>query len=781
MASSFDDESGQPQRISTRLFWKSIEEERQFRTFFYSNIAPSSPLLDWAHTYSGARERTQLSVEEIHQPPDVFTMRGSDEPPLIHSVLQGPHTYPGGERSLDLQEHNYPGGSSGGGEKPSFGLPGLLQQDDDSAESSATKLFGLNQTKVRRLYLADNGYIGFATKFGRDMDVLEDAIELGARLLRQNGLTDLTWNVMQTNPDAASIAEVTTGLPISASFSEAAYEVWTNKMTLALSSARQKGLRFNLTFLTLGAGGARITTLAPDLISGCEEYEGDRYVHTVKDYTLQSGVVELPWDEGHVGQDIDGAYFPVEPSKTETGCACTTDNVGCLWHFTTLDVSSPYKRLAMGKIAELVGGYLTDIFNEFAKGGRSSNPADYIYNIEIFNEIEGLSVYAQDGGKKSETRDVEAGAEYWGRAFYRAAVPLREALDALGGTEVKIFLPAIASYGEGIGDTWDDKLLFLEGFLNGVYDEAVEVLNDVDRVLGQLPDLIQGIDYHWYHRFKTSNNEARHIGYLVLEVAELIETVQNHSFGQEEAFSIEGFVVSVMENGMSIEDQLTTPWKDKSAEERQAYDVWRRLGGALASSASVVGWHSWMSGSSSGFAQSGLRVDDGDDNAHPKEATQRPSWYAYSRMTQYLGDTVTAGKMVLPNVSSRDELDALINAVKKGKKNIAPEVVVFEYTRTSTNWPYAYLIVYDQDWDGADPTRTGFIKGLGIATILEADLSPNINTAPGATTTGGLPLVPAQWNSAALRISSTVPIHSLLNEPRLFLCSAKLSWSIVTA
>ncbi len=391
MASSFDDESGQPQRISTRLFWKSIEEERQFRSFFYSNIAPGSPLLDWAHTYSDARERTQPSVEEIHQLPDILTMRGSGEPPLIRNVWRGPHTYPGG--------------SSGGGERPAFGLPDMLQQqddddgDDDSAESSATKLFGLNQTKVIRLYLADNGEVGFATKFGRELGgVIEDAVELGAQLLRQNGLTDLLWSSLQPNLSATSIAEVTAGLPISASFSEGASDVWTNKMKLALSSARLRGLRFNLTFLTLGAGGARVTDLAPDLISGCEEYEGDRYVHTVKDYTLQPGVVKLPWDEGHVGQDIDGAYFPVEPSKTETGCACTTDNVGCLWHFETLDVSSPYKKLAMGKIAEIVGGYLTDIFNDFAKDGHSSNPADYIYNIEIFNEIEGLSVYAQDGG-----------------------------------------------------------------------------------------------------------------------------------------------------------------------------------------------------------------------------------------------------------------------------------------------------------------------------------------------------------------------------------------------
>jgi hypothetical protein len=259
----------------------------------------------------------------------------------------------------------------------------------------------------------------------------------------------------------------------------------------------------------------------------------------------------------------------------------------------------------------------------------------------------------------------------------------------------------------------------------------------------------------WYHTRRAGNDEPiRHIGYLVCEVPEIerwiVDAINAAWHATDPSTDVlSSFPVTVMETGTTATEGSDSPGhiayvpNGFSREEFQAFEVFRRLGGALASGARMIGWHSWMANNTGAFAGHGLRDDTGDDTALPEDATQRRSWFAYRRFTSLLSD-VRLGSMVLPSVSDRSDLEAFLASA-----GVHP-FVVFRYLGTFTapvlvtarpvgDFHYAWLVLRDPSvqprgapqlfasWLG--PVRAGraFNVELGCAVL------------PGVTPPGHLP------------------------------------------
>jgi hypothetical protein len=328
--------------------------------------------------------------------------------------------------------------------------------------------------------------------------------------------------------------------------------------------------------------------------------------------------------------------------------------------------------------------------------------ADQIEAIEIFNEVDDRDWWEFAGG---HSPDLASMGEKWGRAFLHAAWSFRDVL----GPDVPIWLPGISSYHDVAGKTWEDKLDFVEGFVQGMVNEARENASllgaeNAEEVYEAFPSLAQGIDLHWYHRDARSDAGLRHIGFLVEEIGELrseLTTAFRDAVGDYVSDTDFGadFPISVCETGWGLDDIAPTnsdydPTTD--AETFQACEVWRRLGGALAGGAKVVGWHSWMSSGGSNFNKMGLRKDDLAMRAPASDSEPRSSWYAYLILARLLGGRVTSGSMVVPAIGGRGDLPDPGHNTPDG---IAQAPVVFEYRLLDGSGvlsnQYAYLVLLD--------------------------------------------------------------------------------------
>ena len=275
----------------------------------------------------------------------------------------------------------------------------------------------------------------------------------------------------------------------------------------------------------------------------------------------------------------------------------------------------------------------------------------------------------------------------------------------------------------------------------GIVDELVQrsALGEPYQPLGLhvscLPVLVQGIDYHWYHR----EDQWKHIGMLVHEVSELQETLEG-AFDQalddarqsrSHAPSLE---ITVYESGWSVLDALPPSLAGSSVtgEELQAREVVRRLGGALASEATVAGIHAWMDMSESGgsgFAGTGLRAYDPPTASHLLQvpSAQLSAWFVYRRLASLLGgggwhtkygDRVLSGKMLLPDTTSRAELVS-----RQAEHGIG--AVVFEYRLASNpgGHRYAYLLLVDPG-SSESAVDLEFWPAFGLTDIAEEFLEP---------------------------------------------------------
>jgi hypothetical protein len=722
---------------------------------------------------------------------------------------------------------------NGPGEVPLPGLgenaperaPGLWHLGEGRTQGEPVR-FGLNFLHTYWESFV-SGSVVPSIKYGGDAAPYADAGELGATIARQVGLRDLMWALVAYDPMNWHTLQTgqEVGLNVATQLSALRPDGSKNYLWLseALAAAHAAGVKVLLTFGSMGAEHVEVEHDPLPPRPGSGSWEPTVTDRAGNPYALNPQLIyTMDWHPDHLGRSLDGVEFPV-PLHGAT-------LPGADWHMKSLDVSSPYKRGYLRKIAVAVGNLLQQV-HAHLQSTLSISLSDVVEGIELFNEVEHGSQYARTAlipiaadpaslthpGATSTTisfRAIEIVEPYessyrWGQACFQAAYGLRTVLDALAdGDEIKIRLPGICSYSEGINDTWEYRLSSLKGLVTGFVDEAVSYLSDrrygpgwsEPEILAFLPRVLQGIDYHWYHTRRFVDDEhIQHIGHLVCELARIEETLLaavdaawTEATRRTETV-LGSFPVSVMESGTPATTESDSPGHivfvppGMGLEEFQAFEVFRRLGGALASGAHILGWHSWMANNSGAFAGHGLRDDTGDEMTPPEEEPQRPSWFAYRRFTSLLSCTAR-GSMVLPKVADRD---ALVSFLASG--DVHP-FVVFRYEGTFSAPPlgttgrpvtglrYAWLVLRDPSvptpgvlrllatW--RDPAWTG--RALNV----ELDYR---QIAPGATLPGQFPVQEAVYGPST-EADLCSPMEFLSGResgPVLLFSTEEILWAVV--
>ena len=576
------------------------------------------------------------------------------------------------------------------------------------------------------------------TRFGNDPETsLRDAGAMGVSVLRHLGGRDLYWNQLAPDLTADNATAWRMGQPIPVLEPEDGVELEAliqsgftlevtdsdgntavlshdnvENMLELMGVAQEEGMKLILTLLHHGGWGKNTDAVPEELVVDTEYQQGNSAL------AHSPGTLVQSWSEEHEEASVDqkfGAegdqiwYHPVQDPDQVVANVRIPEMV---WHAATLDVCSLYKRAYLARIAYHVGQMLNKVHQELEKNSGCSL-YDVVEMIEIFNEIDDASIFKDEASQYDPYHSAIA----WGRTWFDLAYALREGL----GSEldaIRIGLPAVHSYYEEAGasdyQTWESRRAFVQYLVQHAVTEAVQMYSSASEAAAALPRYLQGIDLHWYHcnAAADESDPIRHIGYLVHEVEALREAVRA---GVEKAISpddyteeltalLNAFPISVMENGglgadtgnaanPFVADDATEEEAADALEQFQAWDVWRRVGGALASEASTVGWHAWMASDTGALAGTGLRVTPDTAGGDPAEAVPRRSYLAFRRLTQLLSK-VSTGRMLLPDTESRDDLAARIaNFPDDGDVSL----VVFEYegefqVDDTPTCSYAYLV-----------------------------------------------------------------------------------------
>ena len=669
------------------------------------------------------------------------------------------------------------------------------------AKGATTKALALNSIKAWREYVdrtVPGSPVVHASKFGSPGSSLQDAGRLGATVVRQLGSRDLWWSFIRPRVNPQNNRELGEGEPVPVFGSDPTasslieFRARANEMAELLTLSKARGIKVHLTFLLMIGGGDEDDTPPPSgYAMGCTH--ADDYQHWRSGSMVAAPFAPLVWEHvgqkrTHVGeQDHDPNlphYFPIR------GDACIP---WMSWHLDTLDPSAPYKRSYMQYIGQVAANILERAERLVCSGGETIS--DYVETIELFNEASGRSRYYDGSGRY----DPEASGEMWGRACAHAAYGLRA---GLGDQGVRIALPGVASYDireSGTEFSWDGRKRFVSSmvryFVLGLLDE----IPYPGVMPNELPTYLQGIDFHWYH---DESGKTCHVGYFVHDVEELRGVVEDGlRAGLEDAAdrglldrglideyvltTMADFVITALETGcpaVGNEDNSLPPGFDSHVH-FQAFEVWRRLGGALASSAVAAGWHDWMSPQSGGFAAFGLRADTGAEDSPTEFAFPRDSWFAYQRLASLLGNvTIDGGRMVLPSVADRGELSRTYPPSGSRFSPLADRspAVVFEYQREDSDYPWAYLLF-------ADPWGTLLTEGDAylIAHARSGAAAVRVPTEPDSivvlpSSAGSLPERSATYSGWWSALTG-MPIHLRRGDmPVLVLAKGKIEWESYT-
>jgi hypothetical protein len=757
------------------------------------------------------RSELGLNSFDVHRTPEAILdlVREKQLNRMLMASLE-----PGGP-ALELLKVEPDEGEPGAGQPARAGLQGWTKvaadeagtADDDSCRRSAavrracigvagatdTKRLGLNQLKAYRRYWDDDaGAVRVSSKYGRHGESLRDAGRLGAKVVRQVGGRDLLWGFLLAHDgvEITSAEALRTGRPIPVfgsdptTSAELRWGVRAPQLGELLGVAEDVGLELHFTFLlnTAGddGGGAGLPGMGAGSSAGCSG-EGRTFYHRVGGSRLATNVVEMDWDEDHVAEqdhETPPNSFPIERSSYGSLCE---------WHLDTLDVSAPYKRSYVQYLGEAAGALL----QRAAQLDPRIDLGTLVSAIGIFNEVSVADQYHEAG-----EYDPEVTGEMWGRACARGAYGIRQAVAA---TEVKLSLPGLLSYSwsaeSGGPQSWQTRLRYLRSLVYGFAREMMEVLPVGSREPTSLPDYLQAIDLHWYHH---QREDTCHVGFMVHEVNDVFAYVEDGlREGLNEAVDrrilesrqvdeiassvMDRFEVRVSETGCSADPRGTTKLPETYfpvREDFQAFEVWRRLGGALASRASGGSWHSWMAGNSGTYRGFGLRRDTGPENAPASAATPRKSWFAYQRLTEQLGE-VASGGMVFPDSPSRSTLQRDLHS--SAAPGVVDPLVIFEYRLGSGTWPWAYLVL-------ADPLAANTVSPVTmvvprwvagyIGTAVRVPIQPS-STRIGIPTMGSdeLPVGVASYDSSwSFRLGSPLFVHTG-DMPVLIKSSGRIRWT----
>ncbi|MFH1463644.1 MAG: hypothetical protein ABIO70_04585 [Pseudomonadota bacterium] len=725
-----------------RGFFREIAEARREKRRVMAALDPASPLFQ-ALTGSGRPARSSVSGVVRHLP-------GEEENPLEGPLPPGPR--------WDLWERPRP----------------------EYLRRSPSRL-GLNMLHAYELGWNSSDHPDHAeqvNKYGANGAPIADAALLGASVVRQHGQRDLFWGMLArahlTPADLGQLSEESK-VPLEGDLqSTMEYgidpdgNVAPNSDLLGglMDDAEGSGVKLIFSFLTIGGGGDELSSATPpesDFDTTAVEYENLER-GSVIDRIASKPFDDLGWVDEHEGQvsPRGGLVFPVHDEYSDDA-----------WFFEKLDPACPYKREYIGLIAAEAAALLNAAADH-------RDMRTLVEAIEIFNEVDTRDLWILEDGT---TPSPASCGEKWGRAYLHAAWAFRRAIP---DTDVALKMPGIASYTSDSGMSWEDKKSFVGGFVDGVVAEALEHSPSLegasgsDHVLGLLPDLLQGVDLHWYHK-SLGEGGLRHIGYLVFEIAELSAAVSTavadntHLEDPVQAAFPEWFPVTVFENGWGLIDDTgaTGITGGAAKEEFQAWEVWRRLGGALAGGAAIAGWHTWMSvHTGSGYIKMGLRNDEGASTVDASLAEARPSWGAYYALAQVLGGKVLSGSMLLPAVSTAvsSRLD-LENMIAKSPDSVAP--VVFEF-RLGVMGDWAYMVLIDPSL--ADPGIT-LVATPGEEVLCQ--VREITYSDPGQSGGNADTLPPASCTLTQTIARCPFSIDPTW-QPRLFVCSRRLTWAVVS-
>jgi len=677
--------------------------------------------------------------------------------------------------------------------------------------------FGLNNVQAYRTDWVEDpdgmgGQLVDVVKFGVDGASILDAGRLGADVIRHHGEHDLLWYMLAQEPllleqhtsplahaDERRVPPFTLPVPLQAEIPEAiryghqagrdlgSYLGYNETLIAAvLDKAREAELKLVLTFLSKGGGGGDTGDSRPPTV-----FDATNVEYAIDTPTLKTGIdrtdlfADLPWSADHTGQGSPAgeAYaFPVTASAMLTMEARE-------WYLSSLDPACPYKREYLGTIARAVAKLLVAAGDEAGIADLSG----VVEAVEVFNEVDSRDHWVFHG---TPVADPATAGNKWGRAYLHAAKGLRA-----GGlpASVRITLPGLTSYhGSVRAMHWSDRLAFVGGLIEGIVDEAntsyrLWGASYPSEILAELGSLVQGIDLHWYHH--EDGDGPTHIGYLVLEVGELRDTILSSLGSHSPPVNLadfEDFPITVFESGWSLDGRppadMVPVGADpeallSAAESFQAHEVWRRLAGALAGGALIAGWHPWASRGNERFSRMGLRRDDPRGVEVASDATQRPAWFAYAVLTEVLKGRVKTGCMVLPQVATRLELRR-----KLGADPEHTSVVVLEFGLDApagqgvlaAEW--AYMLLLDPFAPEPPPllALAAPVASSGMSgEILEYRGSWYHTSGlihPGTETV--LPYTGDVHADAARRpvFPFAVPIE---REPRLFVSPVRLGWKLM--
>jgi len=733
-----------------------------------------------------------------------------------------------GSAALDLIQGRVgkdPSGYGSGGKTCGLAdLPLLDRPDPDGPGSSSiacgvlgnsTKLLGLNHVKEYRRRVTPTGKVVDSTKYGDHGEPLADAARLGADKVRQVGGRDLLWSFLLERDDDEILvsSDLTLGRPLPVladppSSSDINWEARAVELSELLRLAENADVELAFTFFS--KGGLNIQQAPPGPNTSGSLGEGVDFFHQWNGSSLSAPVVRLDWSGGHIGQvdnEVIPNNFPVrefahlrtispQMSRVDMSTLDMSTLYETSWHMDTLDVSAPYKRSYMQYLGQIAGRVLNRAADEVDRGFDLPTRVD---SIGLFNEVSVDNKYFASHGTGSY--DAESTGEMWGRACARAAYGIRT---ELSDPAVKLVLPGLLSYNSAVESTsphsWTSRMRYLRSLVRFFVRELFEKIDLEFSCPSKFPDYLQAIDLHWYHH---QDGETLHIGFMVHEVDDVFEAVQEGLIeGLDEAYIgrfitesqvdeysaavMASFDIRISETGCSALENGKTylPLGFSSPAQFQAFEVWRRLGGALASRASTASWHSWMSDQDVDYAGFGLREDTQQENAAASVAVPRESWFAYQRLAEQLGRVIT-GQMLLPDTSDRDDMMSRFGSPRvQGDDH---PIVVFEYELASVElYRWAYLVLFDPparvipplaNGIGVFPEWTDRSSGTAIQVPIEPDGPPEGSDG----STGALPIYNASYGRDEVFSVGRFTLGIRRGDmPVLIKSSARISWTPIS-
>ncbi|NOY24673.1 MAG: hypothetical protein GXP62_02265 [Oligoflexia bacterium] len=586
-----------------------------------------------------------------------------------------------------------------------------------------------------------------ADLFGDAEAILDDLSELGAGHVRQPGGTDLLFTSTLGGP-----------LPLVTDLRER-LEERADTLETMLRRAWERGERLVLTMGTLGGGG--------DHHLGSQDGQVSR-------------AIEITWAAAHEGQTLDGNRF----------------GYGGDPQLDILDTRDPYQRAWLARYASEACRMLRVIEGTIQRDDPAFSLALVVHGIELFNEIDACNVIEADTGNTYGEHCWQGSAERWAWLVEGMARQVRRYFPV---GEIDILLPGISSYNYNRTElakttskkrvqndplylkTWTWGRHFLDSFLHEF--AATAATNGYDP-----SDLADSVDLHWYHREQRdgANPGPLHISRLVYELGQVRDILDDNGFF--------GTEITVFESGVSAAPQADTgnyvpealpEVAGHSAEEVfQATEVWRRLAGAAAGGARILGWHCFEALQPKPkehkippFYGFGLRKDDDVDDS--RLAVRRLSWSCYQRFASVL-TAFSECRLVLPSaadtpVSAFDETAASLDAV----------VFEFKWVHGSLgDTPYAWLVLLDR-WRDTEEVRVRAFTRHGTSTLTEVSTMPSYiqAQAPADVAPRDLPGGSATFvtllGSRSVDAAGRVYAVSAHTGPKLFFGTWSIDWEVV--